>query len=165
MAKIGVYVPDDRMKDIERWREKMNFSQLFMEAFDRAVLAQADIHKVKGKEMKAVVQRLKRDAEGTHERGWKAGVKEGREWATKHAHLSHLRNIAERRLTFDKPDSGLQNFLRWHYQPEGYYRTPEDEQAEMERDMFDDSEAYNTGFNRGFVDAVQHVWEDIKDAF
>ena len=165
MAKIGVYVPDDRMKDIERWREKMNFSQLFIEAFDRAVTAQADISKVKGKEMKAVVERLKRQADKTFEGGWKEGVSEGRKWAMKHAHVSHLRQIGEGELTFDKADSDVMDFLRWHYEGKGYRQTPEDEQAEMELDRFNDSETYRRGFNRGFAEAAKHVWGEIKDAF
>lgn len=36
MPKIGIYIPDDGMDQIEAWRDRINFSQLFMEAFDQA---------------------------------------------------------------------------------------------------------------------------------
>jgi len=37
MPKIGVYIPKDRMQDIEKWRKKLNFSAIFMEAFDAKI--------------------------------------------------------------------------------------------------------------------------------
>lgn len=165
MAKIGVYVPNDRMKDIEQWRKALNFSQLFMEAFDRAVAAQADLTKVKDREMKSLVERLKRDADKTFELGWKAGAKLGRSWALNDARLSHLRNIAEGKEDFNGDSSDARNFLYFHYESKGYSRSPDEEHADFERDMYDDSQVYREGFNRGFIEAVKHVWEDIKDAF
>ena len=164
MPKVGVYVPDERMKDIERWRDKMNFSQLFMEAFDRAVAAQSQLSKVKGKEMKGVVERLKREAEGTFERGWKAGLSCGSEWARKHARISHLREIAEGELTFGPRPSDVMSFLRYYYEWH-YMETPEDELEEEQLDRSQDSDTYRQGFNRGFTDGAKHLWDEIKDAF
>lgn len=165
MAKIGIYVPDDRMEDIERWRERLNFSQIFMEAFDRATVAAAVLPKVKGKEMKGVIERLKKQAERDTERAWKRGAKDGREWAVKFAYYSHFRSIAEGRLTFDKPDSDVMDFLHHHYEHCGYVKTPDDEYGEYEADKYGDSETSRRGFNQGFVDAVKQVWEDIRVAF
>lgn len=165
MAKIGVYIPDDRMPDIERWRDRLNFSQLFIEAFDRATIAAATLTSVKGKEMKGVIERLKKQVDGDSERAWKNGAKEGRNWAIKHAYFSHLRNIAEGRLTFDNPDSDVMDFLYHHYENWGYVRTPDDEYGEYETDKYGDLETVRRGFNRGFVDAVKQVWDDVKGAF
>jgi hypothetical protein len=165
MAKIGVYIPDDRMKDIERWRNKINFSRIFMAAFERAIITNAAITKIRGKEMKAVIERLKREADGTFESGWKAGVTAGREWATKHSHVSHLRQIGDDELKFDRPNSDVWAFLYSHYEPQGYVKTYDDLESEHQSDRYGDSETHRRGFNQGFVDAVKHIWNDVKAAF
>jgi len=36
MAKLSLYIPDAMKADIEKWRGKLNFSQLFWAAFERA---------------------------------------------------------------------------------------------------------------------------------
>jgi hypothetical protein len=163
MAKIGIYVPDERMKDIERWRENINFSRIFMEAFDRAIVAESNLINIKGKEMKALIERLKKETNGTLEHAWKLGAKEGRQWALKHANYGHLRQIGEGEMKFDKPDSYAMRLLYCCYESE-YMRTPEDEQAEMELERFGDAETYRRGFNQGFVDSVKQIWEEIKTA-
>lgn len=164
MAKIGVYVPDDRMQDIERWRESMNFSQLFLEAFDRAIAMQADLDKVQGKEMKTLVERLKRESGKTFEAGWKCGAKQGRQWAIHSAHLSHLREIGEGRR-FAGPAQDVSGFLRFHYEWAGYFTTPEEEHQRMDDERVDDMVIWDCGYNRGFVESVQQVWAEIRDSF
>lgn len=164
MAKIGIYVPDERMADIDRWRERLNFSRLFMDAFDRAILTDSVLTNVKGKEMKELVARLKKQADGDIERAWKRGAVEGRGWAVKHAYFSHLRNIAEEKLTFDT-DQDVLRFLWHHYEHCGYVKTPEDEYDDYLTDRHEDRETQKLGFNRGFVDAVKKIWEEIQPAF
>jgi hypothetical protein len=164
MARIAVYVPDERMPDVEKWREKMNFSQLFIEAFDRAIQSQKS--KLKDSEMKATVQRLKRASGQTFESGWKEGVKIGTEWATKRCHLSHLQSIGEGKLAFDKDGDDVLKFLRWYYEHEGYCKTPDDEQEEIEYERFGgDAQMFARGRNAGFVEAAKNVWEEIRAEF
>jgi hypothetical protein len=164
--KLSIYVPDERADDIERWREKMNFSRVFIEAFDRAVVSEAVISNVKGKEMKTVVERLKKEADGTFEYAWKEGAKLGREWALRHAHLSDLRNIAEGVLTFNDRKDDVRLLLWGDYQYCGYCRTPEDDHGDSQMAQYGtDMETHRRGYNQGFVDAVKQVWEDIKEAF
>ncbi len=163
MAKIGIYIPDERMKDIEHWREKINFSRVFMEAFDRAIVSESALTNIKGKDMKALIERLKKETNGTKEHAWKLGVKIGREWALKCANYGHLRQIGEGEMKFDMPDSNAMRLLYCCYEAD-YCRTPEDEQAEIELERFGDAETYRRGFNDGFVDAVKHIWDEIKTA-
>lgn len=40
MPKLAIYVPKNRMKDIERWRRRINFSQVFMDALAREIREQ-----------------------------------------------------------------------------------------------------------------------------
>jgi hypothetical protein len=164
MPKIGVYIPDDRMVDIEEWREKINFSQLFMEAFDRTILAQAQLPKLKEKEMKTVVERLQRAAASSHEHGWKAGVHTGRVWAIKYSNLSHLREIGRGELAFAGERDDVKGFLRTYY--ESVYRPSEEEERDdFDTERFHDGGLYRQGFNRGFVESAKSVWDGIKVAF
>lgn len=163
MAKIGVYVPDERMKHIERWRDKINFSRMFMEAFDRAIVSESAITSIKGKEMKALIERLKKETDGTLEHTWKLGAKEARNWAVNHARYSHLRQIGEGELAFNKPESNVMSFLYTYY-PAHYFRTPEDEQGDLEMELYSDAETSRRGFNQGFVDVVKQIWEEVKSA-
>lgn len=52
MAKLSVYIPDAMKADIEKWRGEMDFSQLFRDAFGRAV------RKAKNPERRAVYARM-----------------------------------------------------------------------------------------------------------
>jgi hypothetical protein len=151
------------MKDIERWRNRINFSRVFMEAFDRAIISESALTNIKAKDMKTLIERLKKETNGTIEHAWKLGAKVGREWAIKHANYGHLRQIGEGEMKFDKPDSNAMGLLYCCYESD-YCRTPEDEQAEIELERFGDLETYRRGFNQGFVDAVKQIWEDIKSA-
>jgi hypothetical protein len=40
---IGIYLPEKKMKQVDKYRETINFSQLFWEAFDRAVILQEGV--------------------------------------------------------------------------------------------------------------------------
>jgi len=41
MGKLGIYIPDKRMAEVNKWRDKFTFSRLFMDAFDAAVQREA----------------------------------------------------------------------------------------------------------------------------
>lgn len=167
--KLSIYVPDDRAEDIERWRERLNFSQMFVEAFDRAVAAEAAISKVKDKEMKSVVERLKREADGAFELAWKEGAKEGRNWAIKYARLPDLRNLAESGQSYlnSVELEEVRQFLWNAYRDNGYDGSFEEDKVEdrfLEQDGTDPV-TYHRGFNQGFIEAVKHVWDEVKAAF
>ena len=76
-----------------------------------ATVAQAQLDKSKGAEMKAVIERSKRESEAAIEHNWKEGAKVGREWAVHQARLSHLRKIGEDQLRFGNPESNAMAFL------------------------------------------------------
>ena len=52
--KITIYAPKHRLQEIERWRDEMNFSELFWSAFDREVAARS-VSKSRRKDMQKVV--------------------------------------------------------------------------------------------------------------
>ncbi len=37
MPKLAIYIPKSEMKQIERWRKKLNFSRIFMQALSREI--------------------------------------------------------------------------------------------------------------------------------
>lgn len=161
MARLSIYVPDDRMPDIEKWREELSFSQIFLEAFDRAAAVNAKT-KLRKNEMKAVVERLKRHTGAWFEVGHSHGVSHGTHWAKEDACLTDLRAIGEGRRSFDSRSVG--DFLETDY--------PFEHQPGWDRDFFSecfsgqgDMDAMVDGFDAGFVDGVKAVWEQIKEAF
>src|SRR5262245_39779055 len=75
--KLSIYVPDERAGDIERWRERLNFSQLFLQSLDSEIATRAQASEVKGKDMKAVIERLKREISEAQDEGRGFGYREG----------------------------------------------------------------------------------------
>jgi hypothetical protein len=115
--------------------------------------------------MKSVIERMKKESARTFEFGWKNGARLGTAWAMKHSRCSDLRRIGEGSQTFDKDDDDVVRFLRTYYMNEGYY---EDERAieehiQLEREC--DADIFRRGRNAGFVDAVKHVWEEVRSSF
>jgi len=37
MAKIGIYIPDAKMPEVQQWAKVLNFSVIFRDAFDEVV--------------------------------------------------------------------------------------------------------------------------------
>jgi hypothetical protein len=68
------------------------------------------------------------------------------------------------KLTFDAEQDAVR-FLWHHYEHCGYVKTPEDEYDDYLTDRHEDRETQKMGFNRGFVDAVKKIWEEIQPAF
>lgn len=54
MAKIGIYIPDDKMPEINRWRRELNLSEIFREAFDAAVQQKQRTLKAQGQPVRAI---------------------------------------------------------------------------------------------------------------
>jgi predicted nucleic acid-binding protein len=166
LLKLSIYVPDERADDIERWRESLNFSKLFVEAFDRAVAREVVAGKLSEKDTKMVIERLRKEAGGTFEYAWKEGAKLGRVWAIRHAHLSDLRNVAEGVFTYAGRTADVRLLLWGDYVHCGYAKTPEDEYEDVRMAQEGtDVELYRRGHNQGFVEAVKEIWEEIKGEF
>ncbi|MBW3597692.1 MAG: hypothetical protein KY475_10490 [Planctomycetes bacterium] len=162
MAKIGIYIPDDMVDEIEKWRAKMNFSRIFVEAFERAVLESADEDRVTKKELRVAVQRMKKAMGRDAEQGRKDGVELGRHWALELAPRDKLRAVASGR---SQPDD-LERFVGADYD-----RAPPGDMAYL-NDRFphhghnvQDWEAYNSGRNEGFVEGATQVWNRLAPAF
>jgi hypothetical protein len=99
VSKLGIYVPEARVKEIERWRDEINFSELFWRAFDTEV-AKLIREKNMTKESAFAVQRFS-GIVTTHSTGgvksiFAEGYKTGREWATTTAHPDELSRLAAR---------------------------------------------------------------------
>lgn len=93
VKKIGIYLPENRLQDVQKYREKMNFSALFWSAFDE------EKHRIdsmpKDKAMSKIVERLKESKAKSGTEQAKAGRADGIEWATDFAEYSELMRLKE----------------------------------------------------------------------
>lgn len=170
VSKIGIYVPNHRLKDVEKWRDSMNFSELFWSAFDREVVLQSKTSKVKGKDMKMVIDRLKRETSEDFDGGREVGIDYGIEWAEETGGLSDIRGIAECVITFDTEP--IDKFLTRKYAEFGHDPGWFDACLDSRNDFFvtfeylpSDLDGFKKGFEAGFIKGVQSVWEKISVAF
>lgn len=151
MAKLGVYIPDAKMPEVEEWREKVNFSQLFMEAFERAVLLEKTLEKLERKEMQDVIKRLKAEQEEDFRTGETKGREDGQQWAKNDAALADLRRICE--ADEDTPESMEDMLITGDWCDNDYFDT---QSKGCDRDCF------MRGYFRGFVEGATSIWEQVK---
>lgn len=153
VSKLGIYVPDNRLKDVEKWREKVNFSELFWKAFDNEIALRAT-SQVKGSDMEKLIERLKVEAGRDMEEGKLKGAECGREWALEHA----------TRRDFQIVDEGVPA----HYGDLLGFLLAECDAlypAEWWDDLVtgvSDEAAFRLGFCRGFDAAVHEIWSKVK---
>jgi hypothetical protein len=155
MAKLGIYVPDGKMAEIEEWRKEINFSQLFIEAFDREMRVQSIIKTVLEKsDMKATIVRLQQCRTHDYAAGCELGAEDGTTWATGEAPLADLRQIC----TGEVKDGNelfqlLDNADAW------------DAERFREHTAGHDEKAFLAGYYSGFVKGAKAVWTKVSRAF
>ena len=151
MAKIGIYIPDAKMAEITAWQQKLNFSEIFRNAFDRAVVNETALSKIGDKEMQNVVKRLKQEQEQDYQIGYKVGTKDGTKWAKDDASLKQLRRVAEEEIDSD----GLVDLLADNWFERDYVQ----DQARMHEADF---ESFLEGYTKGFIEGASSVWDGVK---
>ena len=98
VPKLGIYVPDNRLRDVEKWRETLNFSEVFWRAFDAEVDRRVQEKKIT-REINQVVERmreLKREQSRALSWRFREGHKAGRDWARAIAKPDQLNRLAAR---------------------------------------------------------------------
>jgi len=146
MAKIGIYIPDNKVEEIEEWKSRLNLSEVFRAAFDRSVAKQKALE-FKGDEMEKLIVRLKQNRNESHQAGKEGSFEMGVEWAKEIATLANFRRLCE-------TDEEIE---------------PEDLIAITEVDVEqwigenDDRPAYLAGWRDGFLDGVRSVWAKVKN--
>ena len=95
MAKIGIYIPDAKAPEVEEWKNRLNLSEIFREAFDKAV-HEARLSEMGGDEMENVVKRLRQDEDESYQAGKDGAFESGVTWAKEDASLSDLRGLCNR---------------------------------------------------------------------
>lgn len=159
MAKIGIYIPDDKAaEEIEKWRDRINFSQIFREAFDREVRFQTMLDQG-DQDMRDVIERLKKEKQEDQQIGEQQGLEDGAEFAKDTLSLKDIRYYAEEieeQRNFD-PDEAAQDLAK-KLVSEGWV----DDYSYFDRENVD-RETFIRGYFDGFVKGVSEVWEKVKD--
>lgn len=161
--RLVLYVPDNRQAQVDEWRDKLNYSRLFFEAFDREVALKTEVSKMKDSGMELVLERLKREQTLMYEEINELGRSDGMTWAKDLASPRHLRLVASPNkqevvgLVGDNGNS-LMEWLTDKYP------------AILEVDPYADDPEYGlmTDVEKqrwfyGFIQGAQDIWNQIKD--
>ncbi|MCR4412807.1 MAG: hypothetical protein NUV77_10325 [Thermoguttaceae bacterium] len=154
MAKIGVYVPDEKMPEVEKWRDKINFSRVFMDAFQREVRTQQMLQ-VSQNELENVVNRLRREFDEHFQAGKEAGLGCGTAWAKDEAYLRQFRELC------DPPEGAdpLEENDFFRIVGECYEAFVDDQCKESGLDR----PAYVAGYIEGFIEGARAIWVQVRD--
>ncbi len=155
MPKIGLYIPPDRMEDIERFRKRVSFSQLFLAAFDAEIVRQAAVSDVGDEELAGCVGRLRLEVDRSFEAGRTRGRQVGFQWAKDDCKLGHLREVVE--WTRPSPDEVLR-LLTEDYGMKTNELVPDLQQSSLGLD----EQFAMEGFAMGFVEGAKQLWGHIK---
>lgn len=157
--RLVLYVPDNRQAQVDAWRDKLNYSRLFFEAFDRAVALQKEIDSMSKDGIDPVVERLKRESSEAENDARGDGVKDGTYWAREYASKRHLRAISsddfEQLVGFDF--NSLYEFLEEHY--DAFTDKSNETMTDVSTWDEDEIEAYR----EGFLEGAAEVWNAVSD--
>jgi len=100
VKKIGIYLPEERVTDVEKYRDRMNFSAMFWLAFDQ------EKHRLdclpKGKKMSTIIERLRQSKQEHESTQIKEGRVAGTSWASDVAEFHELLALREFSETADR---------------------------------------------------------------
>ena len=148
MKKIGIYLREKRVVDLEKYRDQMNFSAIFWSAFDQEKRRLDCLPK--DNEVNAIVERLRQSKKEFEDSQRAEGQEEGAEWAAKTAdyeELVKLREFSEeqrrRDIDLDQDDVGalFPDYEFW------------------ETALGEGHEPMTRAFVAGFVDSALEVFE------
>jgi len=156
MAKITIYVPESKEAEIREWEKKLNFSEIFRDAFDQAVARCKATANISDAQIKSTVERLKAEQGEDFEAGRLKGLEDGVEWARESASLKDLRRISE-----DVPDANeLVTVLIESWCDEDYFQDVR--HGEGIADKYDYG-SFIQGYAHGFSDGAESVWIKVAD--
>lgn len=160
MPKLAIYVPKKDMREIERWRKKINFSQVFMKALLREIRSRSrKVDAGRGKLAAAAEyyrQKLAEDSDSLSDFGYKLG--------TQHVIECRLDPETIRTLLeIDGLDRAEGDGLAAVEQAIGSDRKQVDELAD--RSGFDEQShpAWRSAVYEGYVAGVGAAWKRICD--
>lgn len=159
--RLVLYVPDNRQAQVDEWRDRLNYSRLFFEAFDRAVALQKEIDRMSKDGIDPVVERLKRESDEAVSDAKQEGVEAGTMWAREYASKRHLRAIGSNNpeLLIGNCFNDLYRFLEEEYES----CTDRDEGLVPDVSLWDEEEM--EAWFEGFRDGAEEVWDSVSEHF
>lgn len=156
MGRLVLYVPENRQAQVDEWRDKLNYSQLFFGAFDREVAFQKELEAMGKDGIDSVVERLKRDGEEAKKEAEDQGRALGVDWASWAARERHLRIIGSD--DYDKLVPTPELLLRFLGDNYPDYALQEDGDI----DFSEWNEKELDSMHRGFLFGVEEVWKQVR---
>lgn len=93
MARMSIYLPDDLHRRLSRLQDRVNWSQVAQQSFERILRLNPDWS---NDQMNAVVERLRASKIKEVDEVVASGVAAGRDWAEKTASYRELKTVAEK---------------------------------------------------------------------
>jgi hypothetical protein len=99
MPKLAIYVPKEDMKEIERWRKKVNFSKIFMHALRREIRDRSRVVKAADGQLAKAAEHYRRalaqDLSSLVDVGYELGSRHVLECKLSTAAIRRLRTLSE----------------------------------------------------------------------
>lgn len=158
--RLVLYVPDNRQAQVDEWRDELNYSKLFFEAFDRAVAIKQEIRSMNPTVLQGVVERLKEQASEAKAFAYDIGVKIGAIWAQDSATKHHLRAVAGEHpeLAIGTDYAGLYSFLEQLYED---VVDPDSKIFPRNIQLWDENEL--EALRNGFIDGATEIWDAVAE--
>ena len=154
MGRTTISLPDALVERLEPLKTRINVSEICRTALETRVANHERIGEFEGDEMEQLIERLRIQKQQAEPVCYSLGAEKGREWAIKEASFDDL-------VYYTNPGS--------HARAHGELEFPGDLDTEH---YWDDLRQYVDGmgkfydpdaFKKGFRDAVDDVWNAVKD--
>lgn len=167
MARISIYVPDDRKPEIDAAKKRLNLSQIFIEAFDREIKRANATPTMEDGEMNEMIARLRKQGTHDRERGWKDGAKDALRLAKKKLRVGDFEAIAEGTIVFSRKrrSNTWLNETFFDASPDDRYAADQADYqwlSHLAKDCGVDIPVYLDGYDEGFTEQITTIWDQIR---
>ena len=171
--KITLSVPEELSKKMEKWKEAFNFSSVFQEAISKEIEKKENLtRKIKEEpKMEEIIERLKQEKIDEENKFHEIGHEDGLQWA-KSASYRELKYVVDEYEAMFEESGDIVSWDPTNDEILGGYFTDIFEEYKKEGMGFTQVSYSNsipneffTEWERGWKEAVEAFWDEIKDKF
>jgi len=158
--RFTVSIPEDLQEKMQEWKDSFNYSAIFQEAVRKAIERKENFQeKMKGgdPDMEQVIERLRKEKEGSEEYWFEAGKDEGLSFG-KHSHYDEIQIV----LGTENLDVVMRELTEHdeYFWADTFNKLRAKLGIDDSMDLEDDSRFEK--WERGFLMAVQEFWNEVK---
>ena len=152
--KITLSIPDMLHEKLKEWRDSFNFSQMFQEAVTEAIQKKEEFKKriSEDLDMPDIIRRLKQEKMIWEKKFFKAGKKEGNQWA-RSAHFEDLIYVLSLEDTYQLiQDNQYKDYFERVY-----------EDYDLASYSFDGGFDHEKQFVDGWFKGIAEFWSQVRE--